>query len=62
MLVCLFCCFSLSSRVAHLARLGFDRLRQGVATQTGEERALVGVSVIHKQVVVGTLGVHEGEI
>lgn len=48
--------------IGYLARLGFNGLRQSVATQTGKERVLVGVTIINKQVIIGTLCVHEGEI
>lgn len=48
--------------IGYLARLGFNGLRQSVSTQTGEERALVGVTIIDKQVIIGALCVHEGEI
>lgn len=55
-------CFIRWVLIGYLARFGFDGLRQSVATQTGYERALVGVSIINKQVIIGTLCVHEGEI
>lgn len=48
--------------IGYLPRLGFNRLRQSVSTQTGEEGALVGVSIVYKQVIVGALRVHEGEV
>lgn len=46
----------------YLPRLGFDGLRHRLPTQTGEEGALVRVSVINKQVIVGALCFHEGEV
>lgn len=47
---------------SYLPRLGLNRLRQGFATEAGEEGALVGVSIIHEQVIIRALCVHEGEI
>lgn len=46
----------------YLARLGFDGLWTGVATQASQQWALVGVAVVNKQVIVGALCLHEGEV
>lgn len=49
-------------RPLYLPRLGFNGLRHRLPTQAGEEGALVRVSVINKQVIVGALRLHEGEV
>ena len=55
-------CLGLEVIISYLPRFGFNGLRQSVATQTGKQRALVGVTIIHKQVVIRTLCVHKGKI